>query len=232
MHDGKTMINILMHISKKRFAILVIAFVSLIVCTGKTTKLVSDGNSEMDGFSAEIQSTMIDNIRIDLPIIYRDNIQMAIIYDDVFAFFESYFPEFVPESTFHFQCDIYQKETIISIVYSGEVHTPARAIPQCFAFNYDIENGERLNLSQIADFNNVYTSLEDKNKGDHTLNLVYNFSNYRVVNGDINHFFDYFYREDNLYVVVSVSSGAGTYKVIEVEEKKAEDRGTVSVNSK
>jgi len=116
-------------------------------------------------------------------------------------------------------------ERYLSILYEGEVWTPAKAIGQAFALNLDMESGTLLSLKDFVCITDVTEGLIDGSvreysaKGRERFEIPPHiaFGNSRVLDFDINHTHDFFLDDDCVYIIISKSPPSGWYSIFVVE---------------
>ena len=119
--------------------------------------------------------------------------------------------EFVVKTHFkNMRCQVMRfDDSLLSIKYEGEVYTPAKAITETFALNFDLEKGDLLSLKDFASESDIIKTLEDGlfsiQKERHELAWPPHiaFKETRVLAGDLEHTYDFYFDYNYFYVIIS-----------------------------
>lgn len=148
--------------------------------------------------------------------------------NDTIAFVLSeYCDTFVGNSTFDigYRIATYD-ETMLSIVYSGSVYTPAKAINVLFTMNFDLLTGEQMTLADFTDEERVLTALEEKAytlvQGEEDVYIVpphIAYASSELIFGDRRHAHDFYWEANALYICTTQSNSFRIYKLGDVFEE-------------
>lgn len=198
------------------FSTLIVLAISSVCyfCSEELCQVPKDVVSEIEVMTTEWSYA---GASVILPVLYideqaLDSVNLAIT-DMWMEFMSQFF-----DSTYKADFSVWQCDNLVSIVFSGEVWTPTKAIPFVLGFNYDLVAECQLELSQVISLDKVYTALDEENEKSHYENLRYNFDYYTLNSAIWNeHIHDFYFDDDMLFVVVPISPALGGYTVVSIE---------------
>lgn len=151
-----------------------------------------------------------------LPVLYIDESSLDSVNLAITDTWTEFMSQFF-DSTYQVDFSVWQQDNLVSIVFSGEVWTPTKAIPFAFGINYDLAAGCQLELSQAISLDEVYMALDEENEKFLSENLRYNFDHYALCNAMwTEHIHDFYFDDDRLFVVVPINPALGGYTVVSI----------------
>ncbi|MDR0271769.1 MAG: hypothetical protein LBI27_00420 [Clostridiales bacterium] len=131
----------------------------------------------------------------------------------------TYADDYVLDSSHHLQWRIMRLDDLwLSVKIYGEVFTPSRGLPVAFALNFDMQTGELLALGDMfeaesvlaslgnGDFTQVYVASGVTDEVHLPVQLEDGYRNFRFLYFDENHNYDFYFDNDNLYLIIRAIS--------------------------